>query len=226
LSTPPSKDSNIVVYIVNPFTHAAALVDICAAFWSLFQQYVAEADKQQTRQLNELVLQIIPLDFVTSAESLVVPPQAEYLNLALEVYSRCPPKSSEVGPVNCAPPVLLAEPIPRSIGFKLSSEGSSPLQEGKHLHIACSRSLDQRWLSVAWSDNFGALQRNMSYCLRYRNSVAARPLPEVRGEIWKATRDIMDTIQTRWKIIIVSTDPVDQDEVDSKCTPHLLLVRG
>ncbi|GKZ93940.1 mediator of RNA polymerase II transcription subunit 13 [Aspergillus niger] len=215
LSTPPSKDSNIVVYIVNPFTHAAALVDICAAFWSLFQQYVAEADKQQTRQLNELVLQIIPLDFVTSAESLVVPPQAEYLNLALEVYSRCPPKSSEVGPVNCAPPVLLAEPIPRSIGFKLSSEGSSPLQEGKHLHIACSRSLDQRWLSVAWSDNFGALQRNMSYCLRYRNSVAARPLPEVRGEIWKATRDIMDTIQTRWKIIIVSTDPVDQDEVDT-----------
>ncbi|GKZ19541.1 mediator of RNA polymerase II transcription subunit 13 [Aspergillus brasiliensis] len=215
LNTPPSKDSNIVVYIVNPFTHAAALVDICAAFWSLFQQYIADADKQQARQLNELVLQIIPMDFVTSAESLVVPPQAEYLNLALEVYSRCPPKSSQMGPVNCAPPVLLAEPIPKSIGFKLSSEGSSPLQEGKHLHVACSRSLDQRWLSVAWSDNFGGLQRNMSYCLRYRNSVTARPLPEVRGEIWKATRDIMDTIQARWRVIIVSTDPVDQEEVDT-----------
>ncbi|OOF98939.1 hypothetical protein ASPCADRAFT_127527 [Aspergillus carbonarius ITEM 5010] len=215
LNTPPSKDSNLVVYIVNPFTHAAALVDICSAFWSLFQKYIADADRKQARQLNELVLQIIPIDFVTATGSLVVPPQADYLNLALEVYSRCPPKSTQPSLVNCAPPVLLAEPLPRSIGFKLSSEGSSPLQEGKCLHIACSRSLDQRWISVAWSDNFGALQRTMSYCLRFRNSLISRPLVEVRNEIWRATRDIMDRVQARWRVVIVNTDPVDQEEVDT-----------
>ncbi|PYH91949.1 hypothetical protein BO71DRAFT_384516 [Aspergillus ellipticus CBS 707.79] len=215
LRSPPNKDSSLVIYIINPFTHAAASVDICSAFWFLFQKYVADADKQQAQQLNELVLQILPIDFVMSPESLVVPPQAEYLNLALEVYSRCPPKSFQPSLVNCAPPVLLADPIPRSIGFRLSSEGSSPLQEGKCLHIACSRSLDQRWISVAWSDSTGALQRNMSYCLRFRNSLATRTLLEVRGEIWRATRDIMERIQARWRVVIVNTDPVDQDEVDT-----------
>ncbi|PWY70978.1 hypothetical protein BO70DRAFT_365287 [Aspergillus heteromorphus CBS 117.55] len=218
LRSPSSKDSNLVIYIINPFTHAAASVDICSAFWFLFQKYVADADRQQAQQLNELVLQILPIDFIMSAESLVVPPQAEYLNLALEVYSRCPPKSSQPSLVNCAPPVLLAEHLPKAIGFRLSSEGSSPLQEGRCLHVACSRSLDQRWISVAWSDSTGALQRNMSYCLRFRNSLATRTLLEVRGEIWKATKDIMERIQARWRVIIVNTDPVDQEEVDTWST--------
>ncbi|PYI36362.1 hypothetical protein BP00DRAFT_151976 [Aspergillus indologenus CBS 114.80] len=218
LQSPPGKDNNLVVYIVNPFAHAAALVDICSAFWSLFQRYVADADRQQARQLNELVLQIIPLDFLMSNESLVVPPQAEYLNLALEVYSRCPPKSPHSSLVNGAPPMLLAEPLPKIINFKLSSEKTSPLQEGRCLHIACSRSQDQRWMSVAWSDNTGALQRTMSYCLRFRNSSAARSIAEVRAEIWGATKDIMDRTQARWRVIVANTDPVDQEEVDTWTT--------
>ncbi|RAL16273.1 uncharacterized protein BO97DRAFT_382582 [Aspergillus homomorphus CBS 101889] len=215
LKDPPGKDNNLLVYIVNPFTHAAALVDICSAFWSLFQNYVADADRQQARQLNELVLQIVPLDFLMSNESLVVPPQADYLNLALEVYSRCPPKSPDSSLVNGAPPMLLAEPLPKTINFKLSSEKTSPLQEGKCLHIACSRSQDQRWLSVAWSDNTGALQRTMSYCLRFRNSSAVRSVAEVRGEIWGATKDIMDRTQARWRVVVANTDPIDQEEIDS-----------
>ncbi|PYH46564.1 uncharacterized protein BP01DRAFT_316628 [Aspergillus saccharolyticus JOP 1030-1] len=213
--SPPGKENNLVVYIVNPFAHAAALVDICSAFWSLFQRYVADTDKQQARQLNELVLQIIPIDFLVSNDSLIVPPQAEYLNLALEVYSRCPPKLPHSSQVNGAPPMLLAEPLPKIINFKLSSEKTSPLQEGKCLHVACSRSQDQRWMSVAWSDNTGALQQTMSYCLRFRNSSAVRSIAEVRNEIWCATKDIMDRSQARWRVIVANTDPVDQEEVDT-----------
>ncbi|KAE8147376.1 mediator complex subunit 13 C-terminal-domain-containing protein [Aspergillus avenaceus] len=214
LQSPPTSDS-LVIYIINPFAHASALVDICSAFWCLFQKYVADADKQQARQLNEVVLQAIPIDFVLSTESLAVPPQTQYLNLALEVYSRCPPKRLHSSLVNCAPPVLLAEPLPKTIGFKLASERLSPLQEGKCLHIACSKSQDQRWLGVAWSDNSGALQRAISYNLRYRNSSAARTVPEIRNEIWGATKDIIDRIQARWKIFLVSTEPVDQDDIDA-----------
>ncbi|KAL4739622.1 mediator complex subunit 13 C-terminal-domain-containing protein [Aspergillus similis] len=204
-----SKD-NIVVYVINPFSHAASLVDICAAFWCLLFASAEKPPKQV-----DVLLQIVPLNFIMSAESLVVPPQAEYLNLALEVYSRCSTRQMQPSFVNCAPPVMLAETLPPSIGFRLASERFSPLQEGRCLHVACSRSQDQRWMTVAWSDNSGVLQRTMSYCLRFRNSSASRTLSSVRSEIWAATRDIMDKSQARWRVIIVNTDNVDQDEYDT-----------
>ncbi|KAL2819674.1 mediator complex subunit 13 C-terminal-domain-containing protein [Aspergillus granulosus] len=210
-----SSRDNIVIYIINPFSHAASLVDICAAFWCLLQKYAADADKQQSKQLSEVVLQIIPMDFVTLPESLVVPPQPDYLNLALEIYSRCSPRQAQGSLINCSPPVVLAEPIPPSLGFKLASERASPLQEGKCLHVACSRSQDQRWMGVAWSDNSGVVQRTMSYCLRFRESTVSRNISTVRSEIWTATREILDRDQARWKVIMVSTENVDQDEHDT-----------
>lgn len=197
------------------------MADICAAFWQLIQSYVTDTGKQKVWHINELVLQIVPISFVMSPDSLVVPSQSDYLSLALEVYSRCPVKQSDPNIVHCAPPVLLAEPAPRAINFKLVPERLSPLQDGKSLHIACSRSLDQRWITVAWSDNTGALQRTMSYCLRSRNSSAARGISDVRNEIWGTTQTIVDKIQARWKIIIVNTEPVDQDELDSKHHYHI-----
>ncbi|KAL3475589.1 mediator complex subunit 13 C-terminal-domain-containing protein [Aspergillus californicus] len=211
----PSSKGNTIIYIINPFSNAASLADICAAFWCLLQKYVAGTDNRQSKQLNEVVLQVIPIEFAMSADSLVVPTQTEYLNLALEVYSRCTPRQILASPVNCAPPMVLVEPIPPSVGFKLAPERSSPLQEGKYLHIACSRSHDQRWVSVAWSDNSGEMQRTMSYCLRFRNSSVSRSLSAVRGEIWAATKDIMDKDQARWRVVIVNTENVDQDEHDT-----------
>ncbi|KAL4932637.1 uncharacterized protein BDV17DRAFT_168856 [Aspergillus undulatus] len=210
----PSKDS-IIVYIINPFSHAASLVDVCAAFWCLLQTYLASTEYKQP---DEVMLQIIPMDFVTSSESLVVPPQMDYLNLVLEVYSRCSTKETQPNAMNCAPPVMLAETLPPTIGFKLASDRSSPMQGGKCLHVACSRSQDQRWMTAAWSDSSGVLQRMMSYCLRFRNSAASRSLSSVRSEIWSATRSIMDKNQARWRVILVSTENVDQDEHDTWLT--------
>ncbi|KAJ5773286.1 Mediator complex subunit Med13 [Penicillium paradoxum] len=215
LSQSPASADNCVVYIINPFTHAAALADICSAFWHLFQQLVADSERRQTRSVGELVLQIIPLEFVMSSETMVVPPQAEYLNLALEVYGRCRPKDADMSPLLCAPPILLADTLPRAISFRLAPERSSPLQEGRSLHIAFSKSLDQRWISVAWSDVPGSIQRSMSYCLRYRQSSGVRPLNEVRNEIWATTKHIMDRFQARWKIQLATTDHMEPDEVEA-----------
>ncbi|KAJ5755637.1 hypothetical protein N7533_005180 [Penicillium manginii] len=210
---PPDTD-NCVVYIVNPFPHAAALVDICAAFWRLFQQLAADADWQQTRQLNDVVLQIIPLEFIVSEDSMVVPTQPEYLNLALEVYSRCRPKDADPSPFVCAPAIVLADPAPKSIGFRLAPERGSPLQDGRSLHLALSRSSDQRWISAAWSDGTGSLQMAMSYCLRYRSRSAPRPIADVRNEIWATTKHIMENYQARWKLVLVNTEPMDTDDIE------------
>lgn len=214
LSQSPATADNNVVYVINPFTHAAALADICSAFWHLFQQLVAGSERRQTRISNELVLQIIPLEFVMSSETMVIPPETDYLNLALEVYSRCRPNDADMSPLLCAPPMLLADALPRAISFRLAPERSSPLQDGRSLHIAYSKSLDQRWISVAWSDMSGSIQRTMSYCLRYRQSSGARPVSEVRNEIWATTKHIMDKFQARWKVQLVTTEPIETDEVE------------
>ncbi|CAI7657940.1 unnamed protein product [Penicillium glandicola] len=215
LSQSPATAENHVVYIINPFTHAAALADICSAFWHLFQQLVAGSERRQTRIANELVLQIIPLEFVMSSETMVIPPQSDYLNLALEVYSRCRPNDVDMSPLLCAPPMLLADALPRAISFRLAAERSSPLQDGRSLHIACSKSLDQRWISVAWSDLPGSIQRTMSYCLRYRQSSGARLVSEVRNEIWATTKHIMDKFQARWKVQLATTEPMETEEVEA-----------
>ncbi|OJJ45497.1 hypothetical protein ASPZODRAFT_134172 [Penicilliopsis zonata CBS 506.65] len=213
LQSPQTKE-NLVIYIINPFSHAVALTDICWAFWHLLQKYVSEASRQNIRQLDEIMLQVIPMDFIASSESLVVPTQSEYLSLALEVYSRCPLKDSRLSLVNATPPILLAENSPKTINFRLAAEATSPLQEAKSLHLAYSRSLDRRWITVAWSDSTGSFQRTMSYCLRFRGSTAARSLSEVRGEIWGATKTIMEKTQARWRLLIANTDPVEQEEID------------
>ncbi|KAG0161138.1 hypothetical protein PDIDSM_8671 [Penicillium digitatum] len=206
LSQSPATTDNHVVYIINPFTHAAALADICSAFWYLFQQLVAGSERRQTQISNELVLQIIPLEFIMSSETMVAPPQTDYLNLALEVYSRCRPNDVDMSPLLCAPPMLLADALPRAISFRLAPERSSPLQDGRSLHIAYSKSLDQRWISVAWSDLPGSIKRTMSYCLRYRQSGGARPISEIRNEIWATTKHIMDKFQARWKVQLATTE--------------------
>lgn len=216
LSQATADTENCVVYIINPFPHASALADICAAFWHLFQQMVVDADGRESRQMNEVALQIIPMDFIKSGDSIAVPSQPEYLNLALEVYSRCRPGDASPSPLICAPPILLADPLPRAINFRLAPEKTSPLQDGRSLHIACSKSVDQRWVSVAWSDGSGCLQTSTSYCLRYRNGGAPRTIPEVRNEIWAVTKHIIDKFQGRWKVILVNLEPIDSDEVESK----------
>jgi mediator of RNA polymerase II transcription subunit 13 len=211
---PPVRD-NFVIYIINPFSHGAALADICSAFLLLFQKYIGDVDRHQARhQLNELVLQVIPMSFISSPSSIVVPTETEYLNLALEVYNRCAVKDTTSSVMGCAPPVLLAESVPKAINFKLAPERTSPFQEGKCLHLALSRSLDQRWISAAWSDSSGSFQLTMSYCLRSRGSNVSRMLTDVRHEIWETTKDIMERTQTRWKIFLVRTEPIDQEEID------------
>lgn len=213
LSALPRSDENIVVYIVNPFSHGAALADICSSFVRLFHQYVEDSPKQQVRHFNELVLQIVPLPFVASTDSLIVPPQSEYMRLALEVYSRCAPKGSGVDWTGCAPPLVLAEPNPRIVSLKLSPDGASPLEDGRYFHLAYSYSLDRRWITAAWTDHAGRYQTNMSYCLRERGSSISRPIVEVLADIWGATQDIFGLSNRLWRIVIAKDDLLEREEL-------------
>ncbi|KKZ68248.1 hypothetical protein EMCG_06071 [[Emmonsia] crescens] len=214
LSNISATDENMVIYIINPFVYDAAIVDICSAFLRLFHKYIGDVDRQHTRRLNELVLQIIPLDFITSPDSLIVPTQMEYLRLALEVYSRCPPKDRSSDWLGCAPPLVLADPVPRVVPFRLAPEPVAPLEEARCLHVAYSQSVDQRWVTAAWTDNSGRHQTTLSYCLRERDSPVSRPISEIRAQIWETSKDIMDMSSSHWRLMVVKDEPVGSEEVE------------
>ncbi|WEW58156.1 hypothetical protein PRK78_003623 [Emydomyces testavorans] len=214
LSTLPTGSENIVVYIANPFPDEAAIVDVCTAFLCLFRKYISNCDKHVTR-LNEVALQIIPLSFIASLTSLVVPPQRDYLHLAFEVYSRCPPKNRSSDLLSCAPPFTLAKSIPRVVPFKLAPDSCSPLSERKSIHVAYSQSLDRRWITAAWTDNLGRDQLTMTYCLREKNSNTSRPVSEIRADIWDVTLHIIGKPHTRWRVMIAKDEPVELDDAEA-----------
>lgn len=201
------------MYIVNPFRDEAAIIDICTAFLCLFRKYVLYVDKHAVRP-NEVALQIIPLDFIASSTSLVMPSQREYLNLAFEVYSRCPPKHSFSDLLGCAPPFTLAKSTPKFVPFKLASDPGSPLTERNFLHVAYSQSLDRRWVTAAWTDNIGREQVTLTYCLREKGSDISRPLSEIRADIWNVTLYIIGKSQSYWRVLLVKDEPVELEEAE------------
>lgn len=204
------------------------MADTCTAFLRLFHKYVEDTSRRHLRLFHEVVLQVVPLRFVTSPDSLVAPPQLDYLRLSLEVYSRCAPKSPNMDDIACAPPLALEEPVPKTVPFKLSSDPVSPLESGRCFHIAYSHSIDRRWITVAWTDSAGRHQTSMSYCLWERGSGMSRSVVEVLGDIWGATQDILGMSHRHWQVMIAKDGPMETEEITgiisilTKVESHLL----
>lgn len=205
---------SVVVYIINPFLHDASLVDVSSAFLASFYKYVEEAKRRHLKNINELVLQIVPVNFVSSTESIVVPAQLDYLRLALEVYSRCPPRDGMNYNLGSAPPIIITEPIPKSVVFRVNPEPTPPLEEGRLLHIAYSQSFDRRWITAAWTDNVGRDQTSLSYCRSYKESRVWRETLDIIKDIWDATVDIMEMNPFRWRVMLAKDEPIAAQELD------------
>ncbi|GBF65681.1 mediator of RNA polymerase II transcription subunit 13 [Trichophyton mentagrophytes] len=213
LSNLSMNNKTVVVCIVNPFKIGAAMVDICVAFLRLFRKYVEEADKRSVRRPNELVLQIVPSEFITGDDSLVIPTQNDYLRLALEIYSRCPPQDPISDMFAGAPAFALATSVPKMIPFRLTAEEGSPMDAGQACHVAYSVSQDQRWVTAAWCDNLGLRQLTLSYSLRQDVSHTCRPLSEVREDIWQVMVDMTGMSRCRWRVVLAKDEPMDAEEI-------------
>lgn len=202
-------DETIVLYVVNPFPEKTAIVDICSCFLRLLNNYIKEFPKNKRAQaVNNIVLQIIPLGFIASPESLVVPSEDDYMRLALEIYARCPQKDQSSGTLRNAPPFFLAERPPSGLPLKLTADFPSPTEEPRYIHIAYSLSPDARWVTAAWTDNIGHWQTTISYCLKERNGTLSRSLAEIRREIWEATVDILDVLPAHRRIVLARVGPI------------------
>ncbi|KUJ23142.1 uncharacterized protein LY89DRAFT_635345 [Mollisia scopiformis] len=211
LSALAVEEKNLVVYFVYPPDNNALLVQICSAFQHLFNLYRKSLSEKKINVSNELVLQLIPLDFISSSTSIAVPLPSQYFRLALEVYDRCVDFASS----SSSPAIMLEQPLPRNIDFKLNANPSaSLLQENTCLHVAYAQSIDDRWITAAWTDNRGTQQMTASYCLGRKNEPISTAFSVIAHEIWETTLDFISSKKIHWRIMIARVGVMDPSEID------------
>ncbi|KAK7753554.1 hypothetical protein SLS62_004412 [Diatrype stigma] len=211
LSSMTVQEKNFVVFFVFSPEISGSIVESCVAFHQLFEGYKKVLASKRLPVANELVLQLVPIDFVSSSTSLANPSPTDFAKLALEMYDRC---ALFGGPMP-SPAIVLEQSPPRHIDFKLTSNPSaSLLHENSCLHVAYAQSIDERWVAAAWTDNRGIQQLTTSYCLGRKGKPITTPLIDVAHEIWETTRDLISTWKVHWRIIITKCGAMEQHEVD------------
>ncbi|KAK3316175.1 mediator complex subunit 13 C-terminal-domain-containing protein [Apodospora peruviana] len=230
LAASSMSDKNFVIYSVYTLDSPSSVVDYCAAFEELFEHYKRCLSDRKKEIVNDLVLQLVPLDLVTSETSLVIPSPFDYARLCIETYDRC----TIFGGTMPAPAIVLEPALPRQLDFKITPTPSpNLLHENSCIHIAYAQSVDERWITAAWTDSRGSKQMTASYCLGRRTRPLTRQVVEVVNEIWETTHDLISISKVHWRVIITKCGPMDQQEVehwitlaqnDTKATASLTLL--
>ncbi|KAL2115901.1 hypothetical protein VTJ04DRAFT_10156 [Mycothermus thermophilus] len=204
-------EKNFVIYFGYAPENPSSIVDVCSAFQELFEHYKRCMAERKKAIVNELVLQLVPLDSITSDTSLVVLSPSECARLCLETYDRC---TLFGGPMP-SPAIMLERALPRGIDFKLTTSPSpNLLRENSCIHVAYARSVDERWVSAAWTDNRGSNQSMASYCLGRRGRPLSRTMGEVIQEIWETTYELISTCKVHWRVIVAKSGPMEQYEME------------
>ncbi|QUC16276.1 uncharacterized protein UV8b_00517 [Ustilaginoidea virens] len=211
LSNLKASDTNVVVYFIYSPNNPGTIVEACAAFQRFFDSYQRELSAKKEPVANELVLQLVSADMMSSPTSMVVTPSSELVRLCVETYDRC---TLFGGPMP-APAIRLEQALPRIVDFKLiNTPSASLMRENSCIHVAYARTVDERWITAAWTDDRGYQQATSAYCLGRRGKLPSRSLSEVAQEIWVSTLDLVATWKVHWRIIVTKCGPMDQHEVE------------
>lgn len=211
ISNLPGTDTNIVVYFVYSPNNPGTIVEACTAFQKFFESYQQALATKREAPKNEVVLQLISADTISSPTSMVITPCSDLVKLCTEMYDRC---TLFGGPMP-APAIRLEQPLPRIIDFKLSNVPSSSLiRENSCIHVAYARSTDGRWVTAAWTDDRGNEQATAAYCLGRKGQTESRTMNEVTNEIWETTIDLISAWKVHYRIIVTKCGPNEEGEVE------------
>ena len=202
-------DTNIVLYFVYSPSNPSSIIEACTAFQNFFDYYKKALSAKRDLPKNELVLQLVSLDALSSPLSLILKSSVHMMRLCIEIYDRC---TSFTQPMP-APAITLEQPIPRHVNFECSPKASASIvHENSAMHIAYARSVDDRWVTAAWTDDRGRQQATASFCLGRKGKALSTPMTDVALEIWESTLDLISTWKVQWRIIIAKCGPMDEDE--------------
>lgn len=204
-------DTNVVVYFMYSASNPGTIVEACKAFQRFFESYKRAISARRESAKNEIVLQLVAADAISSSTSMVITPSSELVRLCMETYDRC----TLFGGNMPAPAIRLEQPLPRIIDFKLAVFPSSSLvRENSCIHIAYARSIDGRWVTAAWTDDRGNEQATAAYCLGRKGEPESRTMNEVANEIWETTVELISTWKVHYRVIMTKCGPTDEGEID------------
>ena len=229
-------DRTIVVSMISPFPSAtdeeAAFTShfLSACFLNLLKVYRATAarrtksEKKSKSQgtMSDIDFKILPIEFVASPSGLVILTAQQMSLLARELYDRCPPSSdviNESSPLTnaAAPSVELVAPLPKRIGFLLTSDPPADLlHEASVLHVAYVTSADNKWVNVVWHDNTGRYTNSNSFCLQ------GRSFAEIALEVWQLTVELIKAREVIWRIFIVTTGSDGIEKSSASCWKDII----
>lgn len=197
------------------------LSHLCAAFLKLSTAYATGAKQAGKSSTRDIVLQIVPLNFLAHCDCLVIPPPKAYTKLAFEVYSRCCPAPCSDGtmpsPFTSGSAIRLAKPIPKNVSFQISMQPPvGLLSSDPSLHLAYSWDFNQQWLACAWIDNLGLTQWNAAYCLGDPESDHWAAFAETVKEILDTTKDMLQPSNLPWRLYVVKDNGMYQQELEGE----------
>lgn len=230
----PSR--TLVVSMISPFSSAtnAEWVTVSqyfgACFLNLSKSYhnAASRDKRfngtglSHRQISDIDFKIIPIDIVASPSGVVVISAQRMALVARELYDRCPPMadaSNESSPLSnaAAPSVELVEPLPKRIGFQLTSDPPSDLlHEASVLHVAFATSKDSKWTNVIWHDNTGRYANSSALCMQ------GRSFANIALEVWQRTMELTRAREVIWRIFIVAAGGDGVETTRASCWKDII----
>lgn len=217
------KDQNIVVLFANPFNSISSMMFISQAFLLMKRAYLENAfPSLATPQLS---FQIVPLSFFAARDTIIMPSQYKMVRFALNIYDKClnqgDPIISPLNPLPIrlssqrrTPAFTLARMPPPRINFKLTDKPSPALlEEDSFIHIAYSLSEDSKWLTAAWSDQWGEISKVEAFCL-LKKGAQPRTFEEVCGEIWQKTLGILTHLPIQWRVALAKIGPMEEEELE------------
>ena len=196
-------DSSILIYIINPFSHSFAHIELC--------KLISQTKIAQSTSLN-LVFQIIPMRQISQP----VYTSNQLKEIAFSVYTKCRRVSKAAKSSEIAEDLTLFEPL-----FILSKTGSSvsklqsppnqnndfplssnniinQIEERPIIHCAYKRSLNDQWLQIVFTDSKGELFETFSVPIVEQSNFEFDII-----SIWKYTQHVMTMMEHQiWDIVI------------------------
>jgi len=210
MASTDSAEECTIIYMVIPDDDLTSCLRLCDAFVELYEALNHESHPE----MGDVVLQLVPSSFLVDNDTVVIPPEEHYVDLALEVYHRVPPLHDLPNSALCAPAVLLQEPIAHHIAFEMTTEATSPMSKyGQCCHLAYCLSSDQKWLVATWSDTVGNIALSMTYCLFDEETDTQRKRAEVFEHLCETSSQLMNRQKSRWWLAVVKIGMLNNEEL-------------
>ncbi|KAK5945925.1 mediator of RNA polymerase II transcription subunit 13 [Knufia obscura] len=210
LASTDSEEECTIIYMIIPDDDLTLCLELCGAFVEVYETLNHDANPE----IGDVVLQLVPSSFVVDSDTLVIRPEEQYVDLALEVYHKIPPLLDVPNSALCAPAILLEEPTAHSIQFEMNTKSASPLSKyGQCCHLAYCLSSDQKWLVATWSDAIGNIALSMSYCLFDEETGTKRAQADIFEHMCEISTQLMSRQKSTWWLAVAKVGLFDTEEL-------------